>query len=128
MEKKDTILLLVLAAAGAYAVHTHWDTIRTKLSLDDLQPGRIKAVQLAKDAISFEAYVVNWMVLRDRVANGEIKVQGDPWLATEIKKPKFRVTCTYVERGERRVHLFTVDIASGAVAYEGLDEGKPAPR
>jgi hypothetical protein len=128
MEKKDALLMLLLAGAGGYAVYANWEPIRLKLGLDDLHPGRIKAVQLAKEANSFEAYSVNSVVLRDREANGEIKLQGEPWSATEIKRPRYRVTCTFFEKGQRKVHRFAVDVASGAVLYEGLDDGKPAPR
>lgn len=128
MQRKDAIILLVLALGGAYAVRTNWDAIREKLGLDDLQPGHIKAMQLAKNARTFDTYNPNWTALRDREASGEIKVAGDPWHSTEIGNLRFRVTCTYVEKGERRVHVFQVDTASGTVTYEGLDEGKPAPR
>jgi hypothetical protein len=128
MERKDVFFLLVLAGAGAYAVHANWDKIHEKLGLGDMYPGRIKAIQLAKEAISFEEYTANWAVLRDRQANGEIKVQGEPWDAVEIKKPRYRVTCTYIEKGARRVHRFTVDVGSSSVVYEGLDDGKAAPR
>lgn len=128
MERKDTIFLFVLVGAGAWAVHANWDVICEKLGVEDFYPGRIKAAQLAKDATTFEPPMANWVVVRDRAENGEITVQGEPWRATEIAAPKFRVTCTYTEGGEPCVHLFTVDIASSAVTYDGLAEKQPAPR
>jgi hypothetical protein len=128
MEKKDKLFVLLVALGGAYAVHANWDRIRERLGLEDMYPGRIKAMQLAKSSHNFQAYAVNWAVLRDREANGEIKTNGDPWAATEIEKPRYRVTCTYTEQGERRVHRFTVDVGTGSVTYHGLDETKPAPR
>jgi hypothetical protein len=128
MEKKDTLLLLALAGAGAFAAFKNWDTIRSKLGFDDFYPGRIKAMQLAKDACTFEPPTANWVWLRDRAANDEIKLQGDPWRATELTKPKFRVTCTWVEDGTRVVHAFTVNIGNSSVAYEGVAESAPAPR
>ena len=128
MEKRDAFLLLVLSGASGYGVYANWATLRVKLGLDDMHPGRIKALQLAKDANTFEPYSVNSVVLRDRASNGEINLQGEPWSATEIQKPRYRVTCTFLEKGERKVHCFTVDIAAGGVTYEGLDDSKPAPR
>lgn len=124
MEKKDAILMLLLAGGGAYAVHANWATIRAKLGVDDFYPGRIKAMQLAKDACTFDPPTANWVVLRDRAKNGEIQLQGDPWRAVEIAKPRFRVTCTWKEAGDLQVHTFAVDIGSNAVAYEGLVERK----
>ena len=100
MEKKDALLMLLLAGAGGYAVFANWETIRLKLGLDDLHPGRIKAMELAKKAYSFEQNTANSVVLRVREDNGEIKLQGEPWSGVEIKAPRYRVTCTYVENGE----------------------------
>lgn len=128
MQKKDAMFLLVLAGAGAYAIHANWEAIHTRLGLGDIYPGRIKAVQLAKDAMTWANYGANWVVLRDRAEAGEIVVKGDPWHAEEIAKPRYLVTCTYLEGGEQRVHRFTVDVGTNAVVYEGLDAGKPAPR
>ena len=128
MEKKDAIFLLLLAGAGAYAVRANWDTLRDKLGLDDFRPGRIKAMQLAKDASTFDPPTPNWIYLRDRAKNGEITVKADPWQTTEVSALKFRVTCTFTENGEVRVHVFAVDIGTNALTYQGLDESKPAPR
>ncbi len=124
MDKKQAVLLLVLAGGAGYAVHTNWDTIKVTLGLDDLRPGRIRALQMVKDAKAFDQYRANWMVVQDRKQNGEIEVVGEPWHAVEVAHPRYRVTCTFVEDGERLVHAFAVDIVSGDVAYEGLDDGK----
>ena len=128
MEKKDAIFLLALLGAGGYALHANWDTIKVKLGLDDLRPGRIRAMHLAKEGNQFDAYRTNWMVVKGREENGEIKVSGDPWNAAEVANPRYRVTCTYVENGERRVHVFSVDIASAVVTYEGLEAHPAAPQ
>jgi hypothetical protein len=128
MEKRDAFLLLVLAGAGAYGVHANWDTVRVKLGLDDLSPDRLKAIRLAKDAFTFAPPTANWIRLRDRAANGEITVGNDPWRATERTAPLYRVTCTWTEDGEQRVHVFAVDIGRSTVEYEGLEEANPAPR
>lgn len=128
MEKKDALLLLVLAGAGAYAVSTHWDTICAKLGLDDLRPGRLKATELAKNAFTFAPPSPNWLALRDREKNGEITLPKEPWSAAEIHDPRYSVTCTWVEDGRAHVHVFTVDIGFAAVTYEGEREAKPAPR
>ncbi len=126
MEKRDSLLLLALAGAGAYGVFTHWDTIREKLGVEDFYPGRLKAIQLAKNAYNWAPPTPNWIVLRDREKNGDITLAKDAWHATEIKDPKFRVTCTWTESGERHMHVFAVDIGFSSVVYEGEAEIQPA--
>jgi hypothetical protein len=128
MERKDAFMMLLLLGGGGYAVYANWTAISTKLGLDDFYPGRIKAIQLAKEANSFEQYRSNWTAVQARMKNGEIKGLADPWNATEIAAPKYRVTCTFFEEGERRVHVFLVDVGTRAVQYQGLDESRPAPR
>ena len=128
MEKRDALLLFVLVGAGAYAAHANWDTLSEKLSFDDLSPQRLKAIRLAKDAFAFAPATSNWVTLRDRAANGEITVSSDPWRVTERTAPVYCVTCTWTEDGQQRVHVFAVDTGRSTVDYEGLEEGKPAPR
>jgi hypothetical protein len=128
MEKRDAFLLLVLAGAAAYGVHANWDTLRVKLGLDDLSPDRVKAIRLAKDAFTFASTTANWVVLRDRAANGEIKVESEPWRAVERTATTYRVTCTWTEDGQQHVHVFAVDIGRSSVEYEGLEAASPAPR
>ena len=128
MEKRDAFLLFVVAGAGAYGAYANWDTLRVKLGLDDLSPQHLKAIRLAKDAFTFGPPNSNWVTLRDRAANGEITVGNDPWRATVCAGSAYRVTCTWTEDGQQRVHVFAVDIGRSTVDYEGLEEGKPAPR
>lgn len=128
VEKKDAILLLLAAGVGAYAVHANWDTLRVKLGLDDLRPGLIKAMRLAKDAHTFDPTTTNWVYLRDRANNGEITLKGDPWESTEVGALNYRVTCTFTENGEAKVHVFAADIGKNALTYQGLDQSTPAPR
>jgi hypothetical protein len=128
MEKRDAFLLFVLAGAGAYAVHANWDTLRVELGLDDLSPQHTKAIRLAKDAFTFAPTTANWVTLRDRAANGEIEVAGEPWRATGRTGSVYHVTCTWTEDGRQRVHGFAVDIGRSTVEYEGLEGGDPAPR
>lgn len=126
METRDALLLLALLGAGAYAAHANWDTIRTKLSFDDLDPEKLRAVKLCQDAYSFAPPDPNWIVLRDRAKNGEIKVPENAWRATTIQHPRYRVTCTWLESGSPCVHAFTVDLGKCSVNYEGVQEATPA--
>lgn len=128
MEKRDAVLLTLLAGAAAYAAHRNWDTISAKLGIGDLSPGRLKAIRLAKDAFSFAPPSPNSIVLRDRAKNGEITLPKEPWEATEIQDARYRVTCTWTEAGRRHVHVFTVDNGRSAVDYEGEEAAAPSPR
>lgn len=126
MERRDALLLLALIGGGAYAAHTHWDTIRDKLSFDDLDPEKLRAMKLCQEAYSFAPPDPNWIVLRDRAKNGDIKVPENAWRATAIQHPRYRVTCTWIEAGSPCVHAFTVDLGKSAVSYEGVQEPTPA--
>lgn len=130
MERRDKLFLLLVLGGGAYAVHTNWETIRDKLGLDDLAPGRIKAMELAKKNYNFERSIPNWQVVANLEANKEIEVDGDPWAAERIENDQWRVTCTYWQRGRQVQHLFRVNVNTGAVAWMGeqdLDR-PPKPR
>ena len=127
MGKKSAFVLLVLVGIGAYGAHENWDKIRDRLGLEDLRPGSIKSLQLAKNARSLDRYNANWIVLRDKEANGQIKVEPNAWRATEVDELRVRVTFVFFEHSERHVHRFLVEHASGTVIYEGLDGVRPAP-
>ncbi len=128
MEKRDALILLLMAGAVAYGTHANWHTIRDKLGLEDQRPGNLQAIELAKNAKSLDKCDTNAKVLKDRDANGEIKVEAGAWRATELADLRIRVTCKFSVLGEQHVHRFVVDNASGAVSYEGLDQAAPAPR
>lgn len=117
-----------MAGAVAYGTHANWHTIRDKLGLEDQRPGNLQAIELAKNAKSLDKCDTNAKVLKDRDANGEIKVEAGAWRATELADLRIRVTCKFSVLGEQHVHRFVVDNASGAVSYEGLDQAAPAPR
>lgn len=128
MEKRDAILMTLLAGAAAYGAYRNWNTISEKLGLEDFCPARVKAIHLAKDAFSFAPPSPNWVVLRDRAKNGEITLPKEPWHASEIQDPRYRVTCTWTEAGQQHVHVFTVDNGRSSVDYEGEEAAAPAPR
>ncbi|HLQ37019.1 MAG TPA: hypothetical protein VK348_04415 [Planctomycetota bacterium] len=129
MDKKDTLVLLLVLAAGGYAVHANWPKIRLKLGLNDLNPGRIRAMELAKKSFDFDQNRDNTTVLTDRRANGEIQLPADPWSAEPIDEGHFRVFLSFTETGEPHRLLFNVDIHSGRVVWASEDVGaKAAPR
>lgn len=126
MERRDVFILLLAAGGIGYAVYNNWDLVREKLGLDDLYPGRIKAIELAKKAYSLESYRTNWEVLHDRERTGEIKVIGDPWLADPIEKPWYVVTFTFKEAGQPRRYVFHVNVATMATVLKAKQTGADA--
>jgi hypothetical protein len=128
MSKRDFFLMLVLCGGAGYGIHANWDKIQAKLGLDDLRPGRVKAIELCKKAQSFEQYRSNWEVLRDRVANEEIQVVGDPWTATAVDEKHYRVILSFKLEGQLRRHAFDVDMVTNVVVYAGELDEPPAPR
>ena len=115
MERKDKMILLVLALGAGYAGFVHWDWISAKLSLDDLSPGRIKAIDLAKKDLTFDGLQANSLVMRERARNGEIKMEEEPWEATRIDENRFVVVVAFIEDGLPKSHRFDVNIATGGV-------------
>jgi hypothetical protein len=121
MERRDKFILLLLLAGGGLYAHRHWDEIATRLSLDDLRPGRIKAMELAKKEYTFERVRTNDVVVQQRVSAGEIKAVGDLWTADPQGGDRYFVNCTWVEGRDRCTQVFEVDIGSGRVVARDLD-------
>lgn len=119
MGKKDTVFMLLVLGGAGYGIHANWDAVKVKLGLDDLSPGRIKAIELTKKARGFEQYRSNWEVLRDWQSGEQIQVVGDPWQAEPVDDQHWRVYCTYKEAGQMRRHQFDTNVASGVVEYVG---------
>lgn len=127
METRDRVILLLAAAGIGYAVYSNWDVIRERLGLDDMYPGRIKAIDLVKKAYSLDRYRMNWEILEDRKRGGSIQVVGDPWYAEPISEPLYKVTYTFKEAGQPRRYVFHANVATMAVHLRTPLEGEPAP-
>lgn len=134
METRDRVFVLLAAAGIGYAVYSNWDVIREKLGLDDMYPGRIKAVDLTKKAYSLDRYRTNWEILDDRKRGELIQVVGDPWSAEPVEDPVYRVTFTFKEDGQLRRYVWQTNVASMAVHLKTSLDGEivpanaPAPR
>ena len=126
MERKDSMILLLLAAVAGYATYANWDLIAAKLSLDDLSPGRVKAVDMAKKDLSFDGLQPNSLVLRNRAKNNEIKMGEDPWAATRIEGDRWLVTVSYSQDGQFVTQQFDCNLATGVVKL--IVQGAQPPR
>ena len=128
MEKRDAVFFLFLLGGGGYAVYSNWDTIATNLGLEELDPGCIKAVVLAKKESSFERGAANWQFLQSRRQRGEIEFARDPWEAKAIGGQDYRVMVRWVEDGVHVAHGFRVNIATRTIVYDGPIEDPASPR
>ena len=117
MERKDKGILLLLALGAAYAAFVNWDVIAERLSLDDLTPGRVKAIDMAKKDLSFDGLQPNSFVLRNRAKNNEVRLGEDPWVANRIDGDRWLVTLTYTQEGHVVQHKFECNIATGNVKF-----------
>lgn len=128
MEKRDSIILLLLAGGAGYGIYANWDTIADKLDLHEYDALRIKAIDLAKKSVDFESGSTNWQYLRTRQQRYEIEVADDAWVAEPISDREYRVTVRWTEDGERVLRGFRVDIGASTVQYLGEVEAAAAPR
>lgn len=115
MERKDRIIVLLMLGGIGYGAYHYRDVIEHRLGLDDLAPGRIKAVVLAKQAFTFDRYRPNWVVLEGWLHDGTIQADGELWTADRVTGNDFRVLCHYRDHGTPRVHAFDVNTDSGTV-------------
>ena len=128
MEKRDAMFLLLVLGGGGYATYANWDTIVERLGLEQLDPGRIKAIVLAKDASDFQGGATNWQYIQSRHARGEIAVTQDPWVAKLVTGQQYRVTVHWNEDDADVVHGFTVNIATRTVIHQGTQQEPASPR
>ena len=128
MEKRDAVVLLAMLGCGSYAVYANWDVIVDKLDLQQLEPKRLKAIDLAKKANTFSFAVTNWQELQTRQQRGEIELSPEPWSAELIEQQRFHVVVRWVEEGSPVAHGFKVDIATRVVIHEGELSTAAAPR
>ncbi len=126
MERKDKLILLLMLSGAGYAAFANWDTMRTKLGLDDLAPGRLKAIDLAKKDMTLDRTLANWLVLHERRRNKEIEMEEEPWDATRLEGNRFLVVVRFTERGQPHGYRFEVNTASGGVTR--LEDGARPPR
>jgi len=126
MERRDQMILLLLAAVAGYATYANWPAIAESLRLDDLSPGRVKAMHMAKKDMSFDGLQPNSLVLRNRAKNNEIKLGEDPWTATRIEGDRWLVTVSYSQDGQWVNQQFDCNTATGVVKL--IPQGAQPPR
>ncbi len=126
MEKRDALFVLLVLGGGGYGVWKNWDTIAAKLSISQLDPGRLKSIQLAKDSGDLGGGVTNWQLLQSRKQRHEIEMAGDPWQADPLTGQEYRVTVRWQEDDAAQVATFRVDVARRTVALEGSGADQPA--
>lgn len=119
MERRDAVFLLALFGGGGYLAYSHWDEIVAKLGLDDLNPGRIKAIELCKQHFHFDRYRPNGVVIHERMSSGEIRGNAEPWLAQRIRNERFLVVCSFRDDEKEHHRNFEVDIGTGEVIDRG---------
>jgi hypothetical protein len=128
MERKDAFILLAFAGALSYGAYANWDAISARLGLDDLMPGRVKAIEYAKTANSFETSRPNWQVVEQWKASGDIQYEGNPWTADKLDENHYRVVLNYRKDGAKRAITFNVDNIKGSVVLNDDAAALPAPR
>ncbi len=130
MEKRDVLFLLLVAGAGGYAAWEHRDWICERLGYRDLDPGRIKAIRLAKDSGSMGSGRTNWQHLQDRRRSGAIRFEGEPWVADPIRGQLYLVSIAWddVADDEHVTCRFQVDIASSSVEQLESERTPATPR
>ncbi|MEZ5966946.1 MAG: hypothetical protein R3F56_24115 [Planctomycetota bacterium] len=124
MERRDKVFFVLLLGGLGYGGYQNREFIEQKLGLDDLAPGRIKAVDLCKHAFTLDRVRPNWVVLEGWLHDGQIEEDGELWTAQRVAGDDFRVLCRYKRDGEVQLHRFAVDTASGGVRVEE-DAGPP---
>lgn len=128
MEKRDALFLLLVLGGIGYAAYTHWDVIEEKIGFADLSPGRLKAIELAKDSNDFETASPNWQWLQTQKKRRAIELSDEPWSAEPIAGEDYAVTARWIDDGEHVVVGFHVNIANRTVTYDGLLGTAAAPR
>ena len=130
MERRDQFLLLLALGGAAYFAHANWDLITEKLSISDLSPGRIKAMELAKDSSNFQEGATNWQYMQMRSKQGHIRMAPGPWSADLIKGDEFHVIARWfeVEDDADVAYGFKVNPLRRTVIYEGQIPVPATPR
>lgn len=128
MEKRDAILVLLVLSGGGYGMWRNWGAIAAKLQLGDLDPGRLRAVQLAKEANSLASSYPNWQYLQTRKQNTEITMTADAWKAEYVTGEEYHVEVRWTEDGEPVIANFRVDTATRTTKFAGFGNQPAAPR
>ena len=119
MSKQAALLTVLVLGGGGYAVYANWEDISRKLGLGDLSPDHIRAVDLAKSARTLDRYTTNYEVIRERVRQEKLKVEGEGWVAEHRSGQRYEVRFAYTdpEWGDG-AYVFLVDIGSRDVVLE----------
>ena len=134
MQKRDALFLLLVAGAGGYAAWKHRGWICEKIGYRDLDPGRLKAIRLAKDSGCMGSGRTNWQHIQDRRRSGLIRFEGEPWVADPIQgqgeEQIYLVSIAWddVEDEEHVTCRFQVDLASSSVEQLESERAPASPR
>lgn len=126
MEKRDALFLLLVLGGAGYAGYTHWDVIAEKLSFADLSPGRLKAIDLAKDASDLGQGFTNWQYLQTLAKQKEIELPAEPWSAEPIAGESYRVYARWSADGDTVLATWQVDVAERTVRRQDAAAFEPA--
>ena len=118
------ILLLLSGGAGFYG-HRHWDEITIRLGLDDLGPGRVKAIEIVKQDYTFERSRKNEVVVNAHVKGEEITPVGELWTAERRTDDLYVVHLNYKENADVCTQDFEVTLSTGEVKALDL-KARPA--
>ncbi len=125
MESGGKFLLLLALGGGGYYTHLHWDEISTACGLDELRPGKTKAIKLGREAQTIERGTPNWRVIDERIRSGRIEAVGDLWTADHKNSDLYIVHCCFRQNGDLFTQDFEVRLGSRAVTQLDLEAGAP---
>jgi hypothetical protein len=122
MGKAHVVMIVLALGGGGYGLYVKWPAITAKLGLQKFDPSAVTAIELAKNAKTFDPSTANWAYLNTQKSLKRIKWRNDPWTAVPIEGRRYRVLAcwTAVDQGDREVaYSFTVDVPNRSIAFDG---------
>ena len=128
MEKSHAIVLVLALGGAGYGLYVKWPAITAKLGLQDFDPSALSAMDLAKNAHTFQPDCTNWQYLDTQKALKRIKWRNDPWSAAPIEGRRYRVFARWIADEKEVAVAFTVDVPNRTVVFDGEVPPATAPR